>query len=124
MEPSSTAPGPQGTGAYFANAGEDVHAVVSLAPIVAGYVGCIVIRSDGSRDLARGARSAGGAETGLVPGDGRLDAAPVGVWYRPVRVAERYSWMPWLPVLVRSGSERTGSAGPADARLHAKATAG
>jgi hypothetical protein len=29
-----------------------VHAVGSLAPIVDGYVGCIVIRPDGSRVLA------------------------------------------------------------------------
>jgi hypothetical protein len=41
-----------GDGAYFANAGDDVHAVGSLAPIAAGYVGCIVIKADGSRRLA------------------------------------------------------------------------
>ncbi len=29
-----------GDGAYFASAGEDVHAVGSLAPIMDGYVGC------------------------------------------------------------------------------------
>jgi hypothetical protein len=32
--------------------GKDVHAVGSLAPIVEGHVGCIVIRPDGSRHLA------------------------------------------------------------------------
>jgi hypothetical protein len=41
-----------GEGAYFANAGEDVHAVGSLDPIVPGHVGCIVIKSDGSRYVA------------------------------------------------------------------------
>jgi hypothetical protein len=40
-------------GTFFANAGEDVHAVGFLAPIVPGYVGCIVIRPGGSRQLAR-----------------------------------------------------------------------
>jgi len=42
-----------GDGAYFANAGEDVHAVGSLAPLIPGAIGCIVIRPDGSRHLAR-----------------------------------------------------------------------
>jgi hypothetical protein len=42
-----------GDGAYFANAGEDVHAVGTLDPIVPGHVGCIVIRPDGSRYVAR-----------------------------------------------------------------------
>jgi hypothetical protein len=42
-----------GTGAYFANAGNDVHAVGSVDPLIAGHVGCIVIRPDGSRYLAR-----------------------------------------------------------------------
>jgi hypothetical protein len=37
-----------GSGAYFANAGEDLHAVGSLDPLVPGYVGCIVIKPDGS----------------------------------------------------------------------------
>jgi hypothetical protein len=41
-----------GSGAYFANCGEDLHAVGSLAPI-ADVIGCIVIRPDGSRVLAR-----------------------------------------------------------------------
>lgn len=41
-----------GKGAYFANAGEDVHAVGSLAPL-APAVGCVVIRPDGTRVLAR-----------------------------------------------------------------------
>ena len=42
-----------GNGAYFANYGDDVHAVGSLAPIIDGYIGCIVIRPDGSRYVAR-----------------------------------------------------------------------
>jgi hypothetical protein len=42
-----------GEGAFFANAGDDLHAVGSLAPIIDGYVGCIVIQPDGSRRLAR-----------------------------------------------------------------------
>jgi hypothetical protein len=42
-----------GAGAYFVNCGEDVHAVGSLAPLIDGHVGCIVIRPDGSRYLAR-----------------------------------------------------------------------
>ncbi len=42
-----------GAGAYFAIAGDDVHAVGSLAPIVDGYIGCIVIKPDGSRYVAR-----------------------------------------------------------------------
>jgi hypothetical protein len=42
-----------GNGAYFANAGEDLHAVGLLDPIVPGHIGCIVIRPDGSRVLAR-----------------------------------------------------------------------
>ena len=41
-----------GDGAYFANAGEDVHAVGTLAPRIPDHVGCIVIRPDGSRLLA------------------------------------------------------------------------
>ena len=42
-----------GNGAYFANYGDDVHAVGSLAPIIDGCLGCIVIRPDGSRYIAR-----------------------------------------------------------------------
>ena len=42
-----------GDGAFFANAGEDLHAVGSMAPLVPGHVGCIVIRPDGSRHLGR-----------------------------------------------------------------------
>jgi hypothetical protein len=42
-----------GSGAFFANHGEDVHAVGSLAPIIDGAIGCIVIRPDGSRYVAR-----------------------------------------------------------------------
>jgi hypothetical protein len=44
-----------GNGAYFANAGDDLHAVGTLAPIIDGYIGCIVIRPDGSRYVARAA---------------------------------------------------------------------
>ena len=42
-----------GNGAYFVAHDDDVHAVGSLAPIVDGYIGCIVIRPDGSRYVAR-----------------------------------------------------------------------
>jgi hypothetical protein len=42
-----------GSGAYFANAGEDLPAVGLLDSIVPGHIGCIVIRPDGSRVLAR-----------------------------------------------------------------------
>jgi hypothetical protein len=45
-----------GQGAYFANAGDDVHAIGLLDPIVPGHVGCIAIRPDGSRVLARAVR--------------------------------------------------------------------
>ena len=48
-----------GDGAFFANCTEDVDAVGSLAPIIEGHIGCIVIRPDGSRRLAR-----------VVPGPG------------------------------------------------------
>jgi hypothetical protein len=41
-----------GDGAFFANRGEDVHAVGSVPPLVPGQVGCVVIRPDGSRILA------------------------------------------------------------------------
>ena len=41
-----------GKGAYFATAGDDLHAVGSLAPILDGWIGCIVIAPDGSRRLA------------------------------------------------------------------------
>ena len=41
-----------GDGVYFANAGDDVHAVGSLTPIFDGYIGCVVIRPDGSRYVA------------------------------------------------------------------------
>ena len=41
-----------GDGAYFANAGDDLHVVGSLDPIAPGMIGCIVIRPDGSRRLA------------------------------------------------------------------------
>ena len=41
-----------GPGVYFANAGNDLHAVGALAPMIPGYVGCIVIRPDKTRQLA------------------------------------------------------------------------
>ena len=41
-----------GNGAYFANAGEDVQAFGSCAPL-ADLVGCIVIQPDGSRYIGR-----------------------------------------------------------------------
>ena len=37
---------------FFANAGEDVHCVGSLQPLAPAF-GCIVLRPDGSRVLAR-----------------------------------------------------------------------
>jgi hypothetical protein len=45
-----------GSGAFFANHGEDLHAVGKLDPLVPGHVGCIVIRPDGSRRLAHAER--------------------------------------------------------------------
>jgi hypothetical protein len=45
-----------GQGAYFANCSDDVHAIGLLDQLVPGHVGCIVIRSDGSRVLARAVR--------------------------------------------------------------------
>jgi hypothetical protein len=39
-------------GSFLVNAGEDVHAVGSLAPL-ASLVACIVIRPHGSRNVAR-----------------------------------------------------------------------
>jgi hypothetical protein len=41
------------SGTFFANRGDDVHAVGKLDPLVPGCIGCIVIRPDGSRVLAR-----------------------------------------------------------------------
>ena len=41
-----------GAGAFFVNAGDDLHAVGSLDPLIPGHVGCIVIRPDGGRALA------------------------------------------------------------------------
>jgi hypothetical protein len=38
---------------YFANYGEDLHAYGSLAPIMDGYIGCTVIKPDGSRYVAQ-----------------------------------------------------------------------
>jgi hypothetical protein len=60
-----------GTGMFFANAGEDVHAVGTLSPLAPGQIGCIVIKPDGSRILAEGdARPAGTAEARreILPG--------------------------------------------------------
>jgi hypothetical protein len=37
----------------FAIAGADLHAVGPTAPMIPGYVGCIVLRPDGSRQLIR-----------------------------------------------------------------------
>jgi hypothetical protein len=42
-----------GDGTHFVNYGDDVHAYGSLDPLVPGHIGCIVIRPDGSRYLAR-----------------------------------------------------------------------
>jgi hypothetical protein len=42
-----------GEGAFFANCGEDVHAIGSLGSFVPGHVGCIVIRPNKTRMLAR-----------------------------------------------------------------------
>ena len=42
-----------GSGTFFANAGDDLRAVGSLDPLAPGHVGCVVIRPDGSRRLAR-----------------------------------------------------------------------
>jgi hypothetical protein len=41
-----------GAGVFFANAGADLHAVASLAPLI-DAIGCIVIRPDGTRVRAR-----------------------------------------------------------------------
>lgn len=41
-----------GGGTFLANAGDDLHAVGSLAPL-ADVLGCIVIKPDGTRVLAR-----------------------------------------------------------------------
>jgi hypothetical protein len=37
----------------FVNHGDDVHAIGSLAPLAPGAIGCVVIRPDRSRVLAR-----------------------------------------------------------------------
>ena len=41
-----------GKGVFFANAGDDVHAVGSLAPVIDGHLGVLVIQPDGSRYIA------------------------------------------------------------------------
>ena len=45
-----------GSGAYFANAGEDVHAVGPMAPL-ASVVDYVVIQPDGSRYIGRVSRT-------------------------------------------------------------------
>ena len=42
-----------GSGAFFANCGDDLHVVGSLSPWIEGYVGCVVFEPDGHRYLAR-----------------------------------------------------------------------
>jgi hypothetical protein len=42
-----------GDGMMFVNHGDDVHAIGSLAPLAPGAIGCVVIRPDRSRVLAR-----------------------------------------------------------------------
>jgi hypothetical protein len=41
-----------GSGTFFVNHGDDVHAVGSLAPLAEGCIGCIVIEPSGRRYLA------------------------------------------------------------------------
>jgi hypothetical protein len=45
-----------GQGAFFVNCDDDVHAVGMLDPLVTGHVGCILIRPDKTRVLARAVR--------------------------------------------------------------------
>jgi hypothetical protein len=40
-----------GGGTFFANAGEDLHAVGLMGASAPGHVGCVVIKPDGSRKL-------------------------------------------------------------------------
>lgn len=42
-----------GNGMTFGNVGEAVHAIGSVAPLVPGCIGCVVIEPDGTRRLAR-----------------------------------------------------------------------
>jgi hypothetical protein len=42
-----------GNGFTFANHAADIHAIGPTAPLIPGHIGCIVIRPDGSRHLAR-----------------------------------------------------------------------
>jgi hypothetical protein len=42
-----------GSVVVFANAGDDLHAIGSVAPIVPNAIGCVVIREDRSRYLAK-----------------------------------------------------------------------
>ena len=65
-----------GDGSYFANAGDDVHAVGSTGAAGRWRVGCIVIRPDGSRYLARSEPDPlSAAEAGLAK---RVLRAPAG----------------------------------------------
>ena len=41
-----------GSGAFFANAGDDVHVVGSLSPLIEGAIGCIALKPDGTKVLA------------------------------------------------------------------------
>jgi hypothetical protein len=42
-----------GNGFTIARHGDDLHVVGPTAPLVPGFVGCVVVRPDGSRYLAR-----------------------------------------------------------------------
>ena len=42
-----------GNGFIIASHGDDLHVVGPTAPLIPGCVGCVVIRPDGSRQLAR-----------------------------------------------------------------------
>jgi hypothetical protein len=46
---------------------EDMHAVGSLAPILDGCIGCIVINPDDSHYVARAVRDPGAIEVRLIP---------------------------------------------------------
>jgi hypothetical protein len=41
------------TGEFFANAGDDLHAYGTLAPIIPGAIGCIEIEPSGARRIIR-----------------------------------------------------------------------
>jgi hypothetical protein len=42
-----------GPGAFIASAGDDLHVIGSMAPIVDGALGCIVVAADGTRRVVR-----------------------------------------------------------------------